>query len=122
MKKSKRKKTDINVKIGKRLKLFRKKNEISADELASAFGIVKDSLLRIENGSTGLSGEYAYILATRYNCDMNYLFGGVIPNNEFYNVGTGIREDDNERLAESLHYIADLIRNRENPTKADGSN
>lgn len=122
MKNSKRKKTDINVKIGKRLKLFRKKNDISADELAAAFGIVKDSLLRIENGSTGLSGEYAYILATRYNCDMNYLFGGVIPDNEFYNVSIGIREDDNERLAESLHYIADLIRTREKPVKADSSN
>lgn len=118
MKKSKRKKTDINVKIGKRLKRFRKKNEIPADELASAFGIVKDSLLRIENGSTGLSGEYAYILATRYNCDMNYLFGGVIPDDEFYKVSIGIREDDNERLAESLNYIADLIRNREKPVKA----
>lgn len=77
MKRNSRKKTEINIRIGGRLKRFRIKNGISADELAEAFGIVKDSLLRIENGSTGLSSEYAYILATRYNCDMNYLFGGV---------------------------------------------
>jgi transcriptional regulator with XRE-family HTH domain len=73
MKRNSRKKTEINIRIGGRLKRFRIKNGISADELAEAFGIVKDSLLRIENGSTGLSSEYAYILATRYNCDMNYI-------------------------------------------------
>lgn len=104
-----RKKTDINIEIGTRLRRFRVNNGISADEMASAFGIVKDSLLRIENGSTGLSGEYAYILATKYACDMNYLFGGVIPDDKFYKMETSIREDDNQRLAELLHYIADVV-------------
>ena len=57
MKRNSRKKTEVNIRIGGRLKRFRIKNGISADELAEAFGIVKDSLLRIENGSTGLSSK-----------------------------------------------------------------
>lgn len=113
MKKSTRKRTDINVKIGTRLKNFRTKNGISAEEIAAAFGIVKDSYLRIENGSTGLSGEYAYILATKYNCDMNYLFGGVVSDEEFLKVSQFSKEDDNQRLTEILHYIADLVKGRE---------
>lgn len=104
-----RKKTDINIKIGGRLKRFRMKNDITADEMAEAFGIVRDSLLRIENGSTGLSGEYAYILATKFNCDMNYLFGGVISDDEFHRIEIDMREDDNQRLAQLLHYIADVV-------------
>ncbi len=112
MKGPSRKRTDINIKIGGRLRRFRVKNGITADEMADAFGIVKDSLLRIENGSTGLSGEYAYILATKFNCDMNYLFGGVISDDEFYKIGFDMREDDNQRLAEMLHYIADVVNNR----------
>lgn len=112
MKGSSRKKTDINVKIGGRLKRFRTSNGISAEEMASSFGIVKDSFLRIENGSTGLSGEYAYILATQYNCDMNYLFGGIISDDQFYKVDADVKEDDNQRLAEMLHYIADIMNSK----------
>lgn len=109
MKRNSRKKTEINIRIGGRLKRFRIKNGISADELAEAFGIVKDSLLRIENGSTGLSSEYAYILATRYNCDMNYLFGGVILEAECIRVEKDVREEDSQCMARLLHYIADLV-------------
>lgn len=109
MKGSTRKKTDINVQIGRRLKLFRNRNGIPADDLAEAFGIVRDSLLRIENGSTGLSGEYAYILATRYQCDMNYLFGGIVTDEELYKIDADAREGGNKRLAEVLHYIADVV-------------
>lgn len=109
MKKSTRKRTDINIKVGSRLKRFRTKNGISAEEMASAFGIVKDSFLRIENGSTGLSGEYAYILATRFRCDMNYIFGGIISDEEFYKMNTVLKEDDNQRLAEILYNIADIM-------------
>ena len=109
MKKSTRKKTDINVKLGRRLKHFRTVNGIPAEEMAAAFGIVKDSYLRIENGSTGLSGEYAYILATKFNCDMNYLFGGIVTDHESFKINESGREDDNERLAEMLHYIADIV-------------
>ena len=103
MKRNSRKKTEINIRIGGRLKRFR------INELAEAFGIVKDSLLRIENGSTGLSSEYAYILATRYNCDMNYLFGGVISEAECIRVEKDVREEDSQCMARLLHYIADLV-------------
>lgn len=112
MKGPSRKRTDINIKIGGRLKRFRVKNEITADEMAEAFGIVRDSLLRIENGSTGLSGEYAYILATKFNCDMNYLFGGVISDDEFYRIEINTTEDNNQRLAKLLHYIADVVESK----------
>ncbi len=112
MKGPSRKRTDINIKIGGRLKRFRVKNEITADEMAEAFGIVRDSLLRIENGSTGLSGEYAYILATKFNCDMNYLFGGVISDDEFYRIEIKTTEDNNQRLAKLLHYIADVVESK----------
>lgn len=109
MKRNSRKKTEINIRIGGRLKRFRMKNGISADELAEAFGIVKDSLMRIENGSTGLSSEYAYILAIRYNCDMNYLFGGVISEDECLRLKKDLRKQDSQYMSRLLHYIADLV-------------
>ena len=93
MKKPSRKRTDINVEIGNRLKRLRKKNNLSVDELAEAFGIVRDSYTRIENGTTGLSGEYAYILATKYKFDMNYLIGGFVDEKTCYQIESQIKEN-----------------------------
>lgn len=112
MKKPSRKRTDINVEIGNRLKRLRKKNNLSVDELAEAFGIVRDSYTRIENGTTGLSGEYAYILATKYKFDMNYLIGGFVDEKTCYQIESQIKENDDERLAELLHEVADILDSR----------
>ena len=64
------------------MKIFRKMNSIERKDLAEKFHISDDALYRIERGETGLSGEYAYILANEYNCDMNFIYGQ-IPASEF---------------------------------------
>ncbi|MBP3702399.1 MAG: helix-turn-helix transcriptional regulator [Lachnospiraceae bacterium] len=112
MKKPGRKRTDINVEIGNRLKRLRKENQLSVDEMAEAFGIVRDSYTRIENGTTGLSGEYAYILATKYKFDMNYLIGGFVNEDISLHIENQIRENDDKRLSMLLHEIADILESR----------
>lgn len=112
MKKPSRKRTDINVEIGNRLKRLRKENQLSVDEMAEAFGIVRDSYTRIENGTTGLSGEYAYILATKYKFDMNYLIGGFVNEDISLHIENQIRENDDKRLSMLLHEIADILESR----------
>lgn len=112
MKGSSRKRTDVNVEIGGRLKRMRKSKKISVNEMADSFGIVRDSYTRIENGTTGLSGEYSYILATKYHFDMNYLFGGVVSDELCYEIETQIKEKDSMRLAELLRDIADIIESK----------
>lgn len=112
MKKPSRKRTDINVEIGNRLKRLRKENQLSVDEMAEAFGIVRDFYTRIENGTTGLSGEYAYILATKYKFDMNYLIGGFVNEDISLHIENQIRENDDKRLSMLLHEIADILESR----------
>lgn len=40
---------------------------------------------------------------------MNYLCGGVVTDDEFYKLDMEAGEDDNQRVAEILHYIADVV-------------
>lgn len=63
--------------IGNNLKEFRKIHKIERKELAEKFHISDDAVYRIERGETGLSGEYAYILANEYDCDMNFIYAKI---------------------------------------------
>ena len=63
--------------IGCNVGMFRKINGIERKILAEACHISDDALYRLEKGETGLSGEYAYILANEFDCDMNYIYGKI---------------------------------------------
>lgn len=65
--------------VGNNVKTFRKIHNLKRKELADKFHISDDAMYRIERGETGLSGEYAYILANEYNCDMNFIYGKMSP-------------------------------------------
>lgn len=70
MKKSARNAT--NVFAGRNLKYFIESNGISQEQLAESFGIEKDSLQKILNGTNAISGPYNYILLNEYNCNTLY--------------------------------------------------
>ena len=61
--------------IGASLKKFREVFQIKRKELAEIFHISEDGVYRIERGETGLSSSYAYILAQKLHCDMNFIYG-----------------------------------------------
>ena len=61
--------------IGNKIKIFRRIYGVKRNELAEKFHISDDAVYRIERGETGLSSEYAYILANEYGCDMNFIYG-----------------------------------------------
>ena len=108
-------KNPMNVFVGRNLRYFIEKQNISEQELADSFHIEKDSLKRILNGTNGISGEYLHILLTQYGCDLNFLFGGT-DFREYLKEGdaTGEKQDaeivTKESIARQIYYIADLIR------------
>lgn len=66
-----------NVFAGRNLKYFIQNNHISVKQLAESFGIEENSVQKILNGTNAISGPYNYILLTEYNCNLNFIYGGV---------------------------------------------
>ncbi len=107
---TKDKRNPINVYVGRNLTFFMECNNIPVAELADDFGIAKDSLKRILNGINGLSSEYCYILASKYHCNMNFLFGGVENAENLTEVRTTTNKSEPEKgIVQSLHYLADVV-------------
>lgn len=111
MKKSSR--NTANVFAGRNLKYFIDSNGISQDQLASSFGIEKDSLQKILNGTNAISGPYNYILLNEYNCDLNFIYGGVERCDKLISKhlveGKDRRTCAREAVVRELHYLADLL-------------
>ncbi len=108
------KKNPINVFVGRNLRYFMDSNDISEQELADGFGIEKESLQRILNGTNGISSVYCNILAMRYNCDMNLIFRGITEDDmirpdesetEDYDAKQALKES----MIRQLHYLADIL-------------
>lgn len=74
--KSDKENLSVDERIGQNLKAYRKLIGLERKEMAAAFHITDDALYRIEKGQNGLTSIYAYILATEFRCDMNFIFGG----------------------------------------------
>ena len=74
--KSDKENLSVDERIGQNLKAYRKLIGLERKEMAEAFHITDDALYRIEKGQNGLTRIYAYILATEFRCDMNFIFGG----------------------------------------------
>ena len=70
-----KKNRSVDESVGSKIEIFRKIYDIQRKELAEKFHISYDAVYRIERGETGLSSEYAYILANEYGCDINFIYG-----------------------------------------------
>ena len=103
--------------IGNNVKTFRKLNGIGRKELAEKFHISDDALYRIEKGETGLSGEYAYIMACEYGCDMNFIYGRIDVEEYILNsmedlMNRDNKEDIGQKVPRMLRYAAELLESR----------
>ncbi len=61
--------------VGERVRNYREFLGLSRKEIAEAFSVTEDTVYRIEAGTNGLSGTYGFVLATKFNFDMEYVFG-----------------------------------------------
>ena len=110
----KEKNLSINEKIGNNIRIFREVNGISRKTLAEKFCISDDAVYRIERGESGFAGEYAYILANEFGCDMNYIYCSIDDEEVFRrNVKRVLYNTDKENIRESipgmLRHVAKLL-------------
>ena len=63
--------------IGNRLKLFRKDNNITQEELASILNTTHSTISAYESGKTTILTAFAYEICKRYNISMDYLCGRI---------------------------------------------
>lgn len=101
--------TDVDKRIGERLRKWRKMIGMSRKELAGILHISDDALYRIESGATGLSPNYAYILANELNCDMNYIFSKEEIPYRTIEMQTGLPAG--RRAAIMLRYCLEILEN-----------
>lgn len=113
---SKRTRNPANVFAGRNLKYFMDVNDIPEEQLAASFGIEPDSLQKILSGRNAISGPYNYILLHEYNCDLNFIYGGICCS-EKINIELELTKDEiseskmREALSRELHYLADILVN-----------
>ena len=62
-------------KIGKRLKEFRKENNITQEELANILNTTHSTISAYESGKTTLLTIFAYEIAKKYNISMDWICG-----------------------------------------------
>lgn len=58
-----------------RLKKLRNEKKLTLRELAEVLNIHRDSLMRMENGSQGISDEYLRVFSDFYNVSTDYILG-----------------------------------------------
>lgn len=63
--------------IGKRLKKFRKDNNLTQEELAKTINTCHSTISAYENGKTLLLTAFAYDIAKKYNISLDYLCGRI---------------------------------------------
>lgn len=68
-------KRDEDIIIGGNIRKFREFLGLSRKQLSENLNITEDSLYRMEHGDKGVISTYAYSLAQKYNCDMNFIYG-----------------------------------------------
>lgn len=114
MSKPKDPKNPANIIAGRNLKYFMDANGISNQQLAESFGIEKESLQKILSGRNAISGPYNYILLNDYNCDLNFVYGGVARSDALINEiqlveSYGVKEKIRESIVRQMHYLANLL-------------
>lgn len=111
---SKNKKDPINIFVGNNLKCFMEYNGISRRELAKSFGIEKNTLDKILSGSHALSGPYNAILLNEYDCDLNFIYGGLQYSEAMINnLGTVEKQfskkERNKRIVALMQYMLNVL-------------
>ena len=92
----------INKDIGKRLTEFRKKNNLTQENMAEILNVSVNHYGTIERGATAISIDKVVLLKKRFNIDLNYLVMGECSKKN--------AEDDTEYLG-ALEQIKDIIDN-----------
>lgn len=110
----KSKKNYANIIAGRNLKYFMDELSIKNQELATNFGIEKESLQKILSGRNAISGPYNYILLDKYQCDLNFIYGGVAYSNKLIKEievveATNSPKKIRESIVRQMHYLADLL-------------
>lgn len=67
----------FNVIAGLNLKYFMECNAISVQDVAKSLGVKVDAVNKMLDGTNGISGRYNRILIEKYNCDLNFIYGGI---------------------------------------------
>lgn len=114
--KPKEPKNPANVIAGRNLKYFMDINGITNQQLAKSFGIEKESLQKIISGRNAISGPYNYILLNEYNCDLNFIYGGVACSDTLLNElklveKSGIQNRMRESIVRQMRYLASILEN-----------
>lgn len=117
-KKTSRVKNPINVSVGRNLKYFIECNNISIQELADKLGIETDTVLRLLNGTNGMSSAYNKILLEEFNCDLNFIYGGISHSQFLTNQIEKSTENVSEKQARksimrAMAYLLDMLENME---------
>lgn len=103
-----------NVIAGRNLKYFMDTNGISNQQLAESFGIEKESVQKILSGRNAISGPYNYILLNNYNCDLNFIYGGIARCDTLIN-DIGMVEEAGAKgklwdaVLREMRYLVDLL-------------
>ena len=68
---------------------------------------------KILNGTNAISGFYNYILLTEYNCNLNFIYGGVTQSdellNEFETEGDNMQQKTQRALCRELQCLKEQI-------------
>lgn len=116
MREPKEPKNPANIISGRNLKYFMDTNGITNQQLAKSFGIEKESLQKIISGRNVISGPYNYILLNEYNCDLNFIYGGVARSDTLLNEiqlveKSGAQNKIRESIVRQMRYLANLLEN-----------
>lgn len=98
---------NINIEIGKVIKLYREKQHISQEELSERLNISPKFLSRIENGRTGTSYETLLKLIDFLNIPPNIMFKNIVKNQVVLN-NINISQKY-ENLSESQKRFVDIL-------------
>ena len=116
MMKPKDSRNPANVVAGQNLKYFMEVRGISMQQLADSFGIEKESLQKILSGRNAISGPYNNILVKTYNCDLNFIYGGIEHSDtlvrEIDPIGQYAADNDKlKAISRQLCYLAGCLDN-----------
>lgn len=105
-------KNPANIIAGRNLRYFMDANE----QLAESFGIEKESLQKILSGTNAISGPYNYILLNEYNCDLNFIYGGIARSDTLITELQLIEKNDmkektKDAIVRQLLYLSNLVEN-----------
>lgn len=103
--------------VAENLKCFMKYKGISRKELAESLGVEKNTVDKMLSGSHAISGPYHEILLKEYDCDLNFLYGGV-EYSDFLIKDVGMIENEDiskqeakRRLVVAIEYMVQYLAN-----------